>query len=80
MDFAGMDLQNPSWATGRPRTSREIGDLVRSMSRMNVLWGTPRIYSELLKLGIKVSRPTLCTTSTNVAPPEYRSLFFISRA
>ncbi|HYR83914.1 MAG TPA: hypothetical protein VE422_07530 [Terriglobia bacterium] len=29
------------------------------MSRMNVLWGAPRIYSELLKLGIKVSQATV---------------------
>jgi len=44
---------------GRPRVSKEIRDLIGSMSRMNVLWGAPRIHSELLKLGIKISRATV---------------------
>ncbi|HYR86351.1 MAG TPA: hypothetical protein VE422_19840 [Terriglobia bacterium] len=29
------------------------------MSRMNVVWGAPRIHSELLKLGISVSQATV---------------------
>ena len=32
--------------------SREIRDLIRTMSRENPLWGAPRIHGELLKLGI----------------------------
>jgi hypothetical protein len=40
---------------GRPRVPKETRDLIRTMSRDNVGWGAPRICSELLKLGIKVS-------------------------
>ncbi|MDP1585290.1 MAG: hypothetical protein Q8M18_17870 [Bradyrhizobium sp.] len=41
---------------GRPRTSREIRDLIRKMSQENPLWGAPRIHGELLKLGLAVSQ------------------------
>jgi hypothetical protein len=45
--------------TGRPGVSKETRDLIQTMSRMNVLWGAPRIHSELLKLGINISRATV---------------------
>src|SRR2546429_131615 len=45
--------------TGRPRISKETRDLIRTISRMNVLWGAPRIHSELLKLGITISQATV---------------------
>jgi putative transposase len=44
---------------GRPRISKETRDLIRTMSQMNVLWGAPRIHSELLKLGINISQATV---------------------
>jgi len=44
---------------GRPKTSREIRDLIRQMSFANPLWGAPRIDGELLKLGIEVSQATV---------------------
>ncbi len=44
---------------GRPRMSREIRDLIRTMSLANPLWGAPRIHGELLKLGIEVSQATV---------------------
>ena len=44
---------------GRPKTSTEVRDLVRQMSRANPLWGAPRIHGELLKLGIEVSQATV---------------------
>ena len=34
--------------------SREIRDLIQTMSRENPLWGAPRIHGELLKLGITI--------------------------
>ena len=40
---------------GRPAISREIRQLIRTMSRDNVGWGAPRIHGELLMLGIDVS-------------------------
>jgi putative transposase len=45
--------------TGRPSIPKETRDLIRTISRMNVLWGAPRIRSELLKIGIKVSQATV---------------------
>jgi transposase InsO family protein len=44
---------------GRPRMSREIRDLIRTMSQANPLWGAPRIHGELLKLGFDVSQATV---------------------
>jgi transposase InsO family protein len=44
---------------GRPRTSREIRQLIRDMSIANPLWGAPRIHGELLKLGIDVGQSTV---------------------
>jgi putative transposase len=40
---------------GRPQLPVEIRDLIATMSRENVLWGTERIRGELRKLGIEVS-------------------------
>ena len=44
---------------GRPRTSKEIRELIQRMSRENRLWGAPRNHGELLKLGIDVSQATV---------------------
>jgi hypothetical protein len=44
---------------GRPGVSKEIRDLIRDMSSVNVLWGAPRLHGELLKLGIEVSQATV---------------------
>ena len=44
---------------GRPRTSKEIRELIQRMSRENPLWGAPRNHGELLKLGIDVSQATV---------------------
>jgi transposase InsO family protein len=44
---------------GRPHLSREVQDLIRTMSRENRLWGTERIRGELLKLGIVVSNRSI---------------------
>jgi putative transposase len=46
-------------AGGRPRLSVETRDLIRSISRDNILWGTERIRGELLKLGIAVSNRSI---------------------
>jgi putative transposase len=63
---------------GRPRVSKEIRDLIGSMSRMNVLWGAPRIHSELLKLGIKISRATVAKYMVrHRKPPSQTSRTFL---
>lgn len=45
--------------TGRPAVSREVRELIRTMSRANPLWGAPRLHGELLKLGIRLSQATV---------------------
>jgi len=45
--------------TGRPTVSREIRDLIHTMSRANPLWGAPRIHGELLKLGIDIGETSV---------------------
>jgi transposase InsO family protein len=44
---------------GRPHISPEVRDLIGTISRENRLWGTERIRSELLKLGIVVSNRSI---------------------
>ncbi len=44
---------------GRPTVSREVRDLIRTMSRANPLWGAPRIHGELLKLGIDIGETSV---------------------
>ena len=44
---------------GRPPVPKETRELIRTLSRDNVSWGAPRIYSELLKLGIKISESSI---------------------
>src|SRR3954469_18408479 len=44
---------------GRPRVPPEVRELIRIMSRNNPRWGAPRIHGELLKLGIKITEPTV---------------------
>ena len=45
--------------SSRPRISEEIRELIRTISRANPLWGTPRIVGELQKLGIEVAKSTV---------------------
>jgi hypothetical protein len=41
------------------KVSKETRELIRTMSHENAIWGVPRIRSELLKLGIKISEATV---------------------
>ena len=43
---------------GRPRTAKEIRELVLKMKNENILWGNGKIQGELLKLGIELDRRT----------------------
>jgi hypothetical protein len=47
------------WRGGRPRIDSEIRALIVRMGHENFLWGAPRIYGELLKLGFVVSQATV---------------------
>ena len=44
---------------GRPQVPREVRELIRTMSRANPLWGSPRIRGELRKIGIELARSTV---------------------
>ena len=44
---------------GRPATSKEIRELIRTMSRMNPTWGSPHIVGDLAKLDIVVVKSTV---------------------
>ena len=42
--------------SGRPPVPLEVRDLIRRLSRENLLWGAPRVHGELRMLGIEVSQ------------------------
>jgi len=44
---------------GRPSVPKEVRQLIRTMSRENPIWGAPRIYGELLKLGIEIGETSV---------------------
>jgi transposase InsO family protein len=44
---------------GRPKTTKEVRELIRKMNKENPLWGAPRIHGELLKLGIDISQASV---------------------
>jgi len=44
---------------GRPGVPPHVRQLIRTMAEANPLWGVPRIYGELLKLGIDISQATV---------------------
>ncbi len=44
---------------GRPQIPRELRELIRRMWQTNPTWGSPRIVTELKKLGIEVAKSTV---------------------
>ena len=62
----------PRWP-GRRRISKEVRDLIRTMSLDNSLWGTPRIHGELLKLGITASQTTVSKYMAHHRKPPSQS-------
>ena len=44
---------------GRTRISQEIRSLIFRMAAENPTWGAPRIHGELIKLGFRISEPTV---------------------
>jgi transposase InsO family protein len=44
---------------GRPKIDAAVRRLIREISRDNSLWGAPRIYGELLKLGVDVAQSSV---------------------
>src|SRR5215469_5390902 len=44
---------------GRPSVAVETRELIRQMSRDNLLWGAPRIHGELLKFGIAIGETSV---------------------
>lgn len=58
---------------GRPAIEPEIRDLIRRMSRENPLWGTPRILSELLRLGHRVAERTIAKYMVRARKPPFQT-------
>ncbi|MGC9972585.1 MAG: integrase core domain-containing protein [Bryobacteraceae bacterium] len=44
---------------GRRKIGGDVFEIVRRMARENPAWGAPRIYGELLKLGVQISERTV---------------------
>ena len=44
---------------GLPGKDREIREPIRRIANANILWGSPRVHGELLKLGIDISERTV---------------------
>ena len=44
---------------GRPSVPKDVRELIRTLSRENVLWGAPKIHGELLKLGIEIGETSV---------------------
>jgi putative transposase len=57
---------------GRPNLSKEVRDLIATMSRENMLWGTERVRGELRTLGIEVSNRSIrrCRWRAPGRPPS----------
>jgi transposase InsO family protein len=56
---------------GGPCVPKETRQLIRTISHENPLWGAPRIHSELLKLGIKISEASVAKYMVrNPKPPS----------
>ena len=56
---AVLDLESRKRQGGRPAIDPDVLKLIRTMSRNNIGWGTPRIYGELRMLGIQISESTV---------------------
>jgi putative transposase len=54
---------------GRPAVAPDVQALIRRMSRVNPLWGAPRIHGELRKLGIEISQATVSKYLVRHRPP-----------
>jgi hypothetical protein len=58
---------------GRPRIDTEIVALVKEMAAANPLWGAPRIYGELVRLGIGIAERTVSRLLPKRRPQPSRS-------
>ncbi|MFZ5862795.1 MAG: integrase core domain-containing protein [Nitrospirota bacterium] len=63
---------------GRPMIANEVRALIRRMSEVNPMWGSPRIVGELGKLGIEVAKSTVekyRVRSRKPASPTWRAFW-----
>jgi hypothetical protein len=59
---------------GRPGIAKDMGDLIREISRTNPLWGARRIHGELLKLRIDVAQSTVAKYMSRTRRPPCRGV------
>jgi transposase InsO family protein len=60
----------PRRTDGRPPLSENIVALIKQMAKENRSWGAKRIRGELLKLGLQVSKNTICKYVRQVRSPH----------
>jgi hypothetical protein len=51
----------------------DVRDLIRSISRTNLLWSTPHIHGEVIKLAYEVSEATVAKYMVRVPHPPSQS-------
>ena len=68
-----LELEKPPAVAGKTRISKEVRDLIRTMSLDNSLWDAPRIHGELLKLGTTVSQTTVSKYMAHHRKPPSQS-------
>ena len=59
---------------GRPAIDPNVRELIRSMSRNNIGWGSPRIHGELQVLGIHISESTVAKYMIGHRKPPSQAL------
>ena len=62
---------------GRPTVPKDVRELIRRLSRENVLWGAPRIHGELLKLGIDIGETSVSKYMVRHRKPPSQTLSLI---
>ena len=63
---------------GKPPLAAEVIALICQMATDNRLWGIKRIYGELLKLGLRVSKRTIRKYMRRARPPHPRGQTWLS--
>ena len=55
--------------SGRPNISKDVRQLIRTMSRENPVWGAPRFHGQLLQPGIDVGQTSVAKYIVRIRKP-----------
>ena len=64
-----LAVENPARPVRSANISKDVRQLIRTMSRENPLWGAPRLHGELLKLGIDVGQTSVAKYIVRIRKP-----------